>query len=177
MPRGGKRPGAGRPRKYEKFAAKIDATDAKIAAQLPAILKAMLELAKGHYAQDSETWEPAGTVLIDEVQVENDKSGRPHAIKTRVKAFPDKEDDEMVLTKRTRTWAAPDGASCRYLADRIMGKPGPEMEPEEEEDEEQVRVTAAARLAALEELASWQQAAQRQIESIRNPLEAPPPSE
>ncbi len=52
MPSGGARPGAGRPRKREKFARPIARAEKQIADRLPMIVDRLLELAAGVLVQD-----------------------------------------------------------------------------------------------------------------------------
>lgn len=107
---GGKRDGAGRPRKAERYAAPIAAAEDRIADQLPRLIDNMLKLANGGYCEDEVEYQPAGLVTTGSGEFES-------------KVFPDKPDDELIIVKRRRRRAAPDRKANEYLIDRILGRP------------------------------------------------------
>lgn len=100
----------GRPKKADKFAAPVARAEKQIVDKLPSLIENMLILANGGYERIEEQWAPAGSLFIG--------SG-----KDAVPMYPDKEPDELVLVKRTRSIADKDRAANQYLIDRIMGKP------------------------------------------------------
>lgn len=112
---GGKRPGAGRPSKAEKYATPIAATEDRIVGELPGLVANMLRLAKGGWWEEEIEQQPAGLVTIGSGEFES-------------KVFPDKPDHELVVVKKKRRRAAPDRAANQYLIDRILGKPTTSVE-------------------------------------------------
>jgi hypothetical protein len=115
MPSGGARAGAGRKPRSEKFQRPIAAAEKRIADRLPQIIDNLFLLADGGYLQVTETWEAAGLLT----------SGQGEAT---VPAFPDKRPDELVLTRSTRSIAAPDRGANQDLLNRIAGKPTAALE-------------------------------------------------
>lgn len=107
---GGARPGAGRPRKADKYAGQIAAAEDQIADKLPKLIANLLKLANGGFKEVQEEWQPAGLVTTG--------SGEYETL-----VFPEKPADELVRVKRTVSVAAPDRAANTYLIDRILGKP------------------------------------------------------
>src|ERR1051325_9731088 len=101
---------SGRRARAEKFARPIARAEKQIVDRLPERVDRLEFLADGGYEQVTEHWEPAGSLWIDDGDAKQPM-------------FPDKKPDELVLIKRTRTFAAPDRAANIYLLDRIMGKP------------------------------------------------------
>lgn len=134
MPRGGIRPGAGRPRKAVKYERPINKAERQIVDRLPDLLDNLLALADGGYERVEERYEPAGTVLIDQElrnpdgQVALDAQGKP--VRGKVQAFPHLAPDQLVLVQRTVSRADKDRAANVYLVDRIMGKPTEHQEIE-----------------------------------------------
>lgn len=124
MPRGGKRPGAGRKPKAEKYAPKINKAEKRIADKLPALVDNLFALADGGYERIEERYEPAGLVLIDSHEVDGD--GRVTRTKTR--AYPDLDPATLVLVERKVVTADRDRAANIYLMDRILGKPTEHVE-------------------------------------------------
>jgi len=126
MPRGGARAGAGRKRTADKYASKINAAEKRIADRLPQLIDNLLYLANGGYEIGSETREPAGLVFAKgdgSVQPMQDLhpnlfAGDPPG----ERLFPSLPPDELVVTKRVVSIAAPDRAANQYLIDRILGK-------------------------------------------------------
>lgn len=117
MASGGRREGAGRPRKAEKYERPINKAEKQIVDRLsankdglPGIIDNLLKLADGGFEQVAEHYEAAGTITTG--------SGEAAAL-----VFPEKAADEMVLVKRVVTVAAPDRVANIYLIDRILGKP------------------------------------------------------
>ena len=100
----------GRPKKADKFAAPIARAERQIVDKLPQLIENMVHLANGGYERVQEEWAPAGSLYVGSGQ-----------FATRM--YPDKEDDELVLVKRTVSIADKDRAANQYLIDRIMGKP------------------------------------------------------
>ena len=144
---GGARPGSGRKRKADKYERKINAAEKKIADRLPELVDNLLILASGGYERVKEKWEPAGTVYIG--------SGED-----KFKAFPDKDDDELVLVERSREVADRDRAANVYLLDRIIGKPTTRQELVDEEGE--TVPFAIVRVPVKADLEQWTQNAQTQ---------------
>lgn len=131
MPSGGARPGAGRPRKTEKYEQPVNAAEQKIVDKLPKLVDNLLKLANGGYQQVTVQFEPAGLVMVG--------SGENETL-----AFPHLPPEQMVEVKRTVTRAAPDRAANQYLIDRIAGKPTAAVEIEQEHSGEvRVRVEYA----------------------------------
>lgn len=132
MTRGGRRPGAGRKAKAEKYARPINAAEKRCADRLPRTIDNLEALADGGYERVSERWEPAGLVLIDAVLLGPDGAPRMDAegkvIRTKVPAFPGKPAGELVLVQRTTEIADRDRVANIYLADRILGKPARRQE-------------------------------------------------
>ena len=116
----------GRPKKAEKYAEPITTTEDWIAAHLPEFVQAQYKLAIGGFDQVNETWEPPGLIYRDDYAVGDEGK----VVRSKVLAFPDLPSDELVLTKRTRSVAAPDRAASQYLIDRILGKPVQQVEAE-----------------------------------------------
>lgn len=109
MARGGARPGAGRPRKQEKYAAPIAAAEDRIADHLPRLIDNLLHLAHG--------WE----------QVEE-----------RYEVARDRDPQELVLVARIVRRAAPDRKANEYLIDRLMGRPTAKVEADLEASDDGV---------------------------------------
>lgn len=107
---GGKRAGAGRPRKAERYAPAIAAAEDAIADQLPKLLKNMVKLANGGFYEDEIEYQPAGLVTTGAGEFERC-------------VYPDKPVDELVVVKKRRRRAAPDRKANEYLIDRILGRP------------------------------------------------------
>lgn len=121
---GGKRPGAGRPRKTDKHAGQIAAFEKRAADSLPERFENLTYLANGGYERVKEKWVPAGLVFKDETTL--DDKGRPLTVK--VPAFPDLGPEVLVLIEKITEIAEPDRASNVYLTDRAMGKPTERIE-------------------------------------------------
>lgn len=117
---------AGRPRKVDQYAAEIASLDDRVAGSLDARYEALDELARGGFEQITETWEPAGMLYRDDYTAGEDGK----TIRTRVLAFPDKQPDELVCVRRTRSVAAPDRRANEYLINRILGTPVQQLEGE-----------------------------------------------
>lgn len=107
---GGRREGAGRPRKADKYAGAIAKAEKRIADQLPGLIDNMLHLAYGGYERIEEQWTPAGSLWLG-----SGDSLRP--------MYPQLEPGALVLVKRTITIADKDRLANEYLINRIMGKP------------------------------------------------------
>lgn len=124
---GGKRAGAGRKPRAERFGPQLEAAEARCVRRLPQHLGNLEQLADGGYEQVTETWEPAGLTFVEAPLLgpdgapRMDANGRP--IVVRQQAFPDLAPDTLVCVRRTRSIAAPDRAANIYLIDRAMGKP------------------------------------------------------
>jgi hypothetical protein len=131
---GGRRPGAGRKPRAERFARPIAAAEKKIADRLPELVDNQFLLALGGGERIEERYETAGTVLIDGVLL-NDQ-GKPlttergAVVRTQVPAFPDLDPTDLVLVERKVITLAPDRAANEYLVDRILGKPTQAIEAE-----------------------------------------------
>lgn len=118
---GGRRAGAGRPRKAEQYAPEIAAAERRIADKLPGLVDDLLKLAHGGFWEEEEERQPSAIVTVGSGEFE-------------MPAFPDKRPDELVLVKRKRRRVAPDRAALTYLIDRILGKPTTHVEAEVEAD-------------------------------------------
>lgn len=117
---GGKREGAGRKKNAEKYESQINQTHDKIADKLSSLTDVMIKTAtKGHKLL-RETYEPAATVLVDDVDFDPE-TGR--SVKTKRKAFPDLPPEQLVLTRRVIIQTAPDRDAGKYLMNRIAGTP------------------------------------------------------
>lgn len=114
---GGARPGAGRPRKTEKYVAQIAATEDRIADALPQFVKNQIGLANGGWWEEEVDLAPAGTVT----------RGGGEWMEL---VYPDKPADELVVVKKRRRRVAPDRRANEYLIDRILGKPTAQIEAE-----------------------------------------------
>jgi hypothetical protein len=138
--RGGARPGAGRPRKAEKYAKPIADTEDRIAGRLPKTLTNLEEIADGT-EQIEEEWVEKLTVVVETSEVDQD--GRVHKVKKQL--FPKARPGQLVLVKRKVTKIPPDFRANSYLADRIMGKPtvNAEINLSELSDDELLRALAA----------------------------------
>lgn len=123
MASGGSRDGAGRKPKREKFKAPIARAEKRIADSLPTRMEKLHYLADGGYRRPIEIWEPAGLQTIVVSQVLLDAEGKQYIVSRTEKAFPDLEPDQLVLIRKTVSFADPDLRANIYLADRIMGKP------------------------------------------------------
>lgn len=141
---GGARPGAGRPKNSDKFASQITEANETIADGLVGFVRNLRTLADGGFEQVSETYEPAGTVLIDTTEIVTGSQGAKKVLRGKAKAFPDLEPDELVLVKRTVSYAAPDANANQYLIDRLMGRPTQKHEFADLSDEEIIAATTAA---------------------------------
>lgn len=152
---GGRRPGAGRPRKAEQYAGEIAAAERLIADKLPKLLANMLKLANGGYYEDSVEYAPAGLVEIGQGEC-------------RGLAFPDKPADELVVVKKTRRRAAPDRKANEYLIDRILGRPTQAIELDADPDGS-LEITAEAMRQATSELQEWRKSMADQLSSLSAP--------
>ena len=120
-------------RKVDLHAAEIAAAKNEAAGQLVHYVKNLQILADGGFEMIDEEWVPAGLVLIDAQDDDNDVTGAALSaagVNTRhmrrprkVLAFPDLPPDQLVLVKRKRTVTAPDRSANVYLLDRIIGRP------------------------------------------------------
>jgi len=110
----------GRPRTSDTHAGAITKAEKRIADHLPGLIDNMLHLANGGYERIEEEWEPAGNIYRDDYEFDL-ASGKTR--KVRVRTYPDKPVDELVLVRRKRSIADKDQAANKYLIDRIIGKP------------------------------------------------------
>lgn len=115
---GGKRAGAGRPRKAEQYAAQIAAAEARIADRLLERVDALEFLAKGGYEEVEEVQRPAGLIQITEEVITSDGT-----VNVKRLAFPDLDPTTLVTVEKKKRIAAPDRRANEYLLDRILGKP------------------------------------------------------
>lgn len=118
---GGRRPGAGRPRKAELYASQIRAAEDRIADKLPSLIGDLLRLAHGGWWEEEEERQPARLVEIGQGE-------------SRTLAYPEKDPDELVVVRRRRRKVAPDRAALTYLIDRILGKPTAHVEADVQAD-------------------------------------------
>lgn len=115
---GGKRKGAGRKPRAERLEKPINAAERQIVKELPAILAEHIKLARGQVVIVEETYEPAGTIQIDKIEMEEGK-----VFRTKELAFPHLDPETPVLVKKVVRRPGPHQAAGAYLADRILGKP------------------------------------------------------
>lgn len=101
---------AGRPRKAEKYASQISASEDWVADRLPQLLEAHFKLALGGYERVEEEWQPAGLIYVG--------SGDGACL-----AYPELPADQLVLTKRKSSIADADRQAGQYLINRILGTP------------------------------------------------------
>jgi len=120
--RGGKRAGAGRPRKADTHERPIKAAEKKFADKLPQLADNVLALAAGGQLSETLVYEPAGMVTVDDTEVVETEKG---AISVKIKrlVFPDMDADELVLVRKTVSVAAPNLQASVYAMNRIMGTP------------------------------------------------------
>ena len=123
---GGARRGAGRKPKAEKFARPIAGLERRLADALPDLGEALLKLASGGTPRVEETFEPAGLVTVEVLEIADDGK----ATRGRRLAFPDVDPGTLVLTERRVSTLAPDRAAITYAIDRILGRPDVGVEPE-----------------------------------------------
>jgi len=122
MPSGGARPGSGRKKNAEKYESQLNQAHDKIAGKFPQLVDVMLKSAlKGHKLV-KEVLEPAATVMVDDVEIQDGANG-PVSVRIKRLAFPDLEPDAMVVVQRVITQTAPDREAGKYLLNRIAGTP------------------------------------------------------
>ena len=160
MTRGGRRPGAGRKPKAEKYEQPINEAEQKIVDRLPQLIDKLVYLAVGGYDQIERKYQPAALVTTGSGEFETP-------------VFPDKKADELVLVERRVSRATPDLKALIYLVDRILGKPTQRQELTGE-DGGPIEITPAAITAAQRELAEWQQQRMSEQLSSLNALLMPP---
>lgn len=159
---GGARPGAGRPRNSEKYAAEIQAFNDLVAAKLAERYAALELLADGGYEQVDEEWKPAGLIFVG--------SGEWATL-----AFPQLPPEQLVCIRRTRSIAAPDRKANEYLVNRILGTPTQHLDVDTDPDGT-LDVTAEALNAAARELAEWRQQMTEQLSLPSAPPTPPTPA-
>lgn len=129
---GGKRVGAGRKRKTEKYAGPINKAEGLAAKRLVRNIENLAKLADGGYERIVECFEPAGLVLRDmpildsEGQPLRDANGK--VIIAKQLAYPHLDPDEPVLVERRREIAEPDRAANIWLTEFIAGKPAQQQD-------------------------------------------------
>lgn len=132
MPSGGKRAGAGRPRKATTHARPIAKAEKRCADRLPGTIANLERIADGSAPEVEETWEAAGLAVVqvaltdEDGEVVEDAKGRPKLVKRL--AFPGLPPEQLVLVRRKVTTAGPDRQANEYLADRVMGRPRQALE-------------------------------------------------
>lgn len=164
---GGARPGAGRKRNSDKYAAQIGALNDRIADGLADRLDALEMLAEGLYEQITEVYEPAGLITIQKT-IET-KDG---AIRSTELAYPELPPEQLVCVRRTRSIAAPDRKANEYLINRIAGTPTQRLDVDSDPDGT-LEVTAAAMSEAARELAEWRKQQTQQLSSLNAPPTQP----
>src|SRR5579871_7390 len=99
---GGRRPGAGRRPKAERYAAQIGRVEQQIADNLETLLTELLRLAKGGYERVEREYQSAGTVLIDRYEPILDVEGKPtgKTLRRKVSAYPNLAPHRLVMVKR-----------------------------------------------------------------------------
>ena len=111
---GGKRPGAGRPRKAVAHATPIAAAERRLCDHLPELIDNMLKLACGGYQVIEEKFERRRPAREDR--------GLDDMLSEMGVGVDEPPADEMILIERTVKTAHPDRAANQYLIDRVMGK-------------------------------------------------------
>lgn len=120
---GGARAGAGRPRNAEKYTAQIESATDQIVAKVGDRIAALELLAEGGSQTVHETWELAGLVVVDDVEI--DKDGR--VVKVKRLAFPNLPADQWVCVQRRVVRSGPSETANIYLVDRALGKTAQEV--------------------------------------------------
>lgn len=170
---GGKRAGAGRKPKAEKFAPQIDRAEKRIADRLPELIDNQFALALGGGIRTESRYELARGVLIE--AYEQDENGR--IVKVKRQLFPDAAEDALVLVEKKEVELGPDRAANEYLIDRILGKPTAIVEAEVSgKDGEPIEVTAPAMEAAARELAEWRKQMTEALGDTVSSLQSAPPT-
>ena len=122
--KGGPRPGAGRPKKTEKYESEINQAERKIADRLPELLETLFALAFGGAEIVEKEFQPAGLVYVDQVRTSKGQDGDPgETTRFKKKAFPNLDPKEEVLVRKKISYTQPDRIALVYLVDRVMGKP------------------------------------------------------
>lgn len=135
---GGRRAGAGRKSKVEKYGAKMDAGDAFVAQRLLKFYGNLDKLADGGVEVVKEVWKPAGMVRVDDLakdefgEIVVDHRGKP--TKITGSAFPALDPTTLVLVERRTEFTEPNGIANQYLIDRLQGKPTASVEAEIKSD-------------------------------------------
>ncbi|HEY1011144.1 MAG TPA: hypothetical protein VGE07_00470 [Herpetosiphonaceae bacterium] len=177
MSHGGKRSGAGRKPRAEKYQKQIAKLERAILPELDALYQVQLQLAKGGIEIAERHYEPAGTITVDGVARNTD--GTPaldangRAIKCKVLAFPTKPAEEMVLVKLIIKVSGPDRQAGQYLIDRIAGKPVQHQEISGEGGTP-IKITPIVTEKAKGELSAWQQNQLSMLSSWLNARPMPP---
>ena len=151
---GGKRPGAGRKRKADKFEGEISQVEQLIVEALPQVVKSLIESATGALMVREE-FEPAGTITRDATQIEHTDNG-PRALKVKELVYPDKDPEDLVLVKRIEQHETPEVRAGMYLVDRILGKPTEHIEMEADVSG-QIDVDDTAKKEAAKQLSEWRE--------------------
>ncbi|HEU4327370.1 MAG TPA: hypothetical protein VFS21_29805 [Roseiflexaceae bacterium] len=131
---GGRRPGAGRPRTSERYAAQIESFLDQAAAGLAQNYATLERLAAGNLEQVEEEYQPAGLIyvrrpVLDPAGVPRiDANGRP--IMANQLAFPDLPPNQPVLVRRRIGRTAPNPTVLMYLVNRVLGMPTAAIEGE-----------------------------------------------
>ncbi len=167
---GGARPGAGRKRTSDKYAAQVGALHDRIAEGLLDRVAALELLAEGGYEQITEVWEPAGLITIQKVVETKDGTIRGTEL-----AYPELPPEQLVCIRRTRSIAAPDRKANEYLINRIAGTPTQHLDVDTDPDGT-LEMTAAAMDQAARELAEWRKQMTEQLSSQSAPPTPPTPA-
>lgn len=143
---GGKRAGAGRPRKAEKYAGQIAAAEDRIADRLLDRVAALEMLAEGGFEEVEKVFEPAGLIQITKELIGED--GRSMNVKEL--AFPHLAPEKLVCVQQKVRIAAPDRKANEGLLDRILGRPTQSIEAEVEHNVgDELRAAYAAAVAKI----------------------------
>lgn len=126
-PKGGSRPGAGKPSNATRHATRIETFTDKCAGHLRRTYDNLRMLADGKAVRVETEWAKAGTVTRKDVvrdadgNPRSDKNGRFTIIDVQV--YPDTDPDKWVRQKRKVIELPPEFRANEHIADRVMGKP------------------------------------------------------
>ncbi len=121
---GGARPGAGRKPKAERYAPEIESANDKVFDRLGDNVDALQARADNDLIVVHEEYAPAGTVTVDDVEIDGD--GRVHKVKKP--AFPGSDPKQLVLVKRRTVNNGPSETALIWLAEQGVGKPTQQIE-------------------------------------------------
>lgn len=115
---GGRRPGAGRKPKAERWRGKVKAGEKLIADEVLELIRELFRVAHG-YTYDEVTYVPAALVAL-KLDVVNDDGSVTRGVERL--AFPELAPDEPVAVKVVRKRVPADFRAIAYGIDRIFGR-------------------------------------------------------